>query len=221
MADSVTEVAAGKPGRGVSLGTLWRRLRREVTDPEKRTAYVMIAPASVLILVIAFFPVAYAIWLSFFSVIPNQPTEWVGIENYTSMLADPDFQSGLLNTVVFTVFSVSLEFVFGLWIAMALNRGFRGQGAGRAIALIPWAFPTAVSALMWRLMFQDGIGIVAYIASTLNIYTGPILTSGGALLVAGIIVDVWKTTPFIAILLLAGLQVIPGDVYEAARVDGA
>jgi len=219
MAESATQVRAGRraePGREPGF---WTKLSREWRTSERRTAYYMIAPAVLLILAIAFFPMIYGILLSFQEIIPNQPREWVGLENYRAIFEDTDFRTGLLNTSIFTVASVSLEFLFGLLIALGLNRTFKGQGAGRAIALVPWAFPTAVSALMWRLMYQDA-GIMAYLAERLG-YQGSILTSDGALLVAAIIVDIWKTTPFMAILMLAGLQVIPLDVYEAARVDGA
>jgi trehalose/maltose transport system permease protein len=123
--------------------------------------------------------------------------------------------------VIFTVVSVSLEFILGLAIALAVNRAFRGRGLVRAAILVPWAFPTVISAVMWRLMFQDRIGIIQYVANAIGVISEPILADRTLLLIAAILVDVWKTTPFMALLLLAGLQVIPGDVYEAARVDGA
>jgi trehalose/maltose transport system permease protein len=91
----------------------------------------------------------------------------------------------------------------------------------RAAILVPWAFPTVISAVMWRLMFQSQVGIIQYVANAIGIVSDPILSSRTLLLIAAILVDVWKTTPFMALLLLAGLQVIPGEVYEAARVDGA
>jgi trehalose/maltose transport system permease protein len=146
---------------------------------------------------------------------------FIGLENYVEMFQDPDFLIGFVNTVIFTVVSVSLEFILGLAIALAVNRAFRGRGLVRAAILVPWAFPTVISAVMWRLMFQDRIGIIQYVASTIGIISEPILADRTLLLIAAILVDVWKTTPFMALLLLAGLQVIPGDVYEAARVDGA
>jgi trehalose/maltose transport system permease protein len=137
------------------------------------------------------------------------------------MFQDPDFLEGLSNTVIFTVVSVTLEFILGLCIALAINRAFRGRGLVRAAILVPWAFPTVISAVMWRLMFQDRIGIIQYLANAMGIISEPILSDRTLLLIAAILVDVWKTTPFMALLLLAGLQTIPGDVYEAARVDGA
>jgi trehalose/maltose transport system permease protein len=196
-------------------------LREEFGSPERRTAYYMVLPALLVILIVAFFPVASSMYLSFRRVLPNQPGEFVGLQNYILMFTDANFQVALFNTVVFTVVSVAMEFFIGLAIALAINRAFRGRGLVRAAILVPWAFPTVIAAAMWRLMFQDQVGIVNYVATTLGIISQPILTDQTLLLIAAILVDVWKTTPFMALLLLAGLQVIPGDVYEAAKVDGA
>ena len=137
------------------------------------------------------------------------------------MLQNPDFREGLSNTLIFTAVSVAMEFFIGLGIALAINRAFRGRGLVRAAVLVPWAFPTVISAVMWRLMFQDQVGIINYVANAIGLINQPILSDRTLLLIGCILVDVWKTTPFMALLLLAGLQTIPGDVYEAARVDGA
>jgi multiple sugar transport system permease protein len=198
----------------------WQSIRREFVDSEKRTGYLMVIPTLIVVLAIAAGPILYALWLSLFRVLPTGQS-FVGLNNYTTLFTDPAFFGALFNTIVFTVASVALEFVFGLIIAVVLNRGFVGQGAARAIAIVPWAFPTVVSGLMWRLMYTDQVGIFAYFASRLGLVDGPILANTAATLVGAIVADVWKTTPFVALLLLAGLQVIPGDVYEAARVDGA
>jgi trehalose/maltose transport system permease protein len=196
------------------------RMRREFTDPEKRTAYLMVMPVLFVILLVAAWPVLYSIYLSFQRILPTM-TSFVGFDNYAHMFSDSTFFRSLLNTFVFTVFSVAFEFALGLGIALVLNRGFIGQGVTRAIAIIPWAFPTVVSGIMWRLMYQDQVGIFAYWAERLGVISGPILANESSILIGAIISDVWKTTPFVALLLLAGLQVIPPDVYEAARVDGA
>jgi multiple sugar transport system permease protein len=181
----------------------------------------MVLPSLLLIIIVAFFPILYGIVLSLTDSTAAAFGSFIGVENYVEMFQDPDFLEGLSNTVIFTVVSVTLEFILGLGIALAVNRAFRGRGLVRAAILVPWAFPTVISAVMWRLMFQDRIGIIQYVASTIGIISEPILSDRTLLLIAAILVDVWKTTPFMALLLLAGLQVIPGDVYEAARVDGA
>lgn len=193
----------------------------ELKNPERRTAYYMVLPALLIILVIAFFPVAYGVYLSFTDSTINSLGSFVGAQNYTSMFGNDAFVEGLSNTLIFTVVSVAIEFAIGLAIALAINRSFKGRGLTRAAVLVPWAFPTVISAVMWRLMFQDQVGIIQYVASTLGVVAQPILSDQTLMLIACIVVDVWKTTPFMALLLLAGLQTIPGDVYEAARVDGA
>jgi trehalose/maltose transport system permease protein len=195
--------------------------KEEVRNPERRVAYYMILPALLIILVVAFYPVAFSVYLSFFRTTINDTGPFVGFENYARMFANPEFMEGLTNTAVFTVVSVALEFVIGLAIALAINRAFRGRSLVRAAVLVPWAFPTVISAVMWRLMLQDQVGIINYVANALGVISGPILSDKTLLMVAAILVDVWKTTPFMALLLLAGLQTIPEDLYEAARVDGA
>src|SRR5215218_4401022 len=188
--------------------------KEEFVNPERRAAFY-------IILVVALYPVAYSVYLSFFGATINSVGSFVGFENYARMFANQEFIEGLTNTLVFTVVSVLLEFVIGLAIALAVNRAFRGRGLVRAAVLVPWAFPTVISAVMWRLMLQDQVGIINYVANALGVISGPILSDRTLLMIAAILIDVWKTTPFMALLLLAGLQTIPGDVYEAARVDGA
>jgi trehalose/maltose transport system permease protein len=195
--------------------------REEFGNPERRTAYYMILPALLIILAVAFFPILQAINLSLRQSTVAAAGPFVGLENYVEMFKNPDFLEGFTNTMIFTVASVTLEFFIGLAIALAINRAFRGRGLVRAAVLVPWAFPTVISAVMWRLMFQDQVGIVNYVANAIGLISQPILSDRVLLLIGVTLVDVWKTTPFVALLLLAGLQTIPGDVYEAARVDGA
>ncbi len=196
-------------------------LREEFSNPERRTAYYMILPTVFIILVVAFYPILYSLVLSVTDSNINVFGSFVGLENYVNMFQNVEFREGLVNTVVYTVISVFFEFIIGLAIALAINRAFRGRGLVRAAVLVPWAFPTVISAVMWRLMFQDQVGVINYVANAIGLISEPILSDRTLLLIAAILVDVWKTTPFMALLLLAGLQTIPGDVYEAARVDGA
>jgi multiple sugar transport system permease protein len=209
----VTTAPTEKKRRGV--------LREEFGNPERRTAYYMILPTVFIILVVAFYPILYSLVLSVTDSNINVFGSFVGLENYVNMFQNVEFREGLVNTVVYTVISVFFEFIIGLAIALAINRAFRGRGLVRAAVLVPWAFPTVISAVMWRLMFQDQVGVINYVANAIGLISEPILSDRTLLLIAAILVDVWKTTPFMALLLLAGLQTIPGDVYEAARVDGA
>ncbi len=196
-------------------------LKEEFGNPERRTAYYMVLPSLLIILIVAFWPILYSVWLSLHDATIIAIGPFVGLANYVEMFQNPDFLEGLTNTVIFTVVSVAMEFVIGLAIALAINRAFRGRGLVRAAVLVPWAFPTAISAVMWRLMFQDQVGVINYVMNALGVISQPILSDRTLLLIGVILVDVWKTTPFMALLLLAGLQVIPGEVYEASRVDGA
>jgi trehalose/maltose transport system permease protein len=196
-------------------------LKEEFGNPERRAAYYMILPALIIVLVVACYPVLYGIVLSFTDSTVTTFGSFIGLENYVEMFQNPDFLEGLSNTLIYTVVSVALEFVIGLGIALAINQAFRGRGLVRAAILVPWAFPTVISAAMWRLMFQNQVGIIQYVANAIGLISEPILSDRTLLLIAAIVVDTWKTTPFMALLLLAGLQTIPGDVYEAARVDGA
>jgi trehalose/maltose transport system permease protein len=136
-------------------------LREEFGIPERRTAYFMVLPALLIILVVAIFPILRAINFPILRAINlslRQATvavtgPFVGLENYVEMFQNPDFLEGLANTLIFTVISVFLEFLIGLGIALAINRAFRGRGLVRAAVLVPWAFPTVISAVTWRLMF--------------------------------------------------------------------
>jgi ABC-type sugar transport system permease subunit len=220
-----------RPASAASLGLGWARERgsrgiarlsgKGPGRDERRTAGLMISPPVLLIVAVAFFPVAYSWYMSLHDSSVTGVGDWVGFDNYADLLKDPDFTGALLNTTVFTAVSVTLELTFGLAIALGLNQAFRGRALVRTSVLLPWAFPVVVSALMWRLMLQDDVGIVAYLVNSLDLADGPILSEQSSLLIAAIGVDVWKTTPFMALLLLAGLQTLPKDVVEAAMVDGA
>ncbi|VAW10834.1 Maltodextrin ABC transporter, permease protein MdxF [hydrothermal vent metagenome] len=152
--------------------------------------------------------------------------EWVdygdGTGEWFGLLADPSWWRAVRNTLAFTVASVSLETVFGLIIALVLNAEFKGRGLVRAAILIPWAIPTIVSAKMWAWMLHDQFGILNDMFMSLGLISAPIAwtASPDTAMAAVLMVDVWKTTPFMALLTLAALQMVPGDVYEAARIDG-
>ncbi|HET7577671.1 MAG TPA: sugar ABC transporter permease [Bacillales bacterium] len=148
---------------------------------------------------------------------------FVGLKHYVHTLMDGRTLHALWHTFLFTVISVAAEFVFGFCIALLINKAFVGRGLLRAAVLIPWAVPTAVSAMMWSYLYDGQNGIVAKFFADIGIIPdmATLLTSGTGALFAVILVDVWKTTPFMALLLLAGLQVIPKNLYEASAIDGA
>src|SRR3954464_8882726 len=193
---------------------------------EARLAWGLAAPAVATILLVALFPLGWTFWESLHLHDLRMPwlgRPFVGLVNYIEAFRDPRFREALAHTLFFAVTSVSLELVIGLWLALALNRAFRGRGLVRAAVLIPWAIPTVVSALLWRFMFEGQSGIVNAILTDVGLTREPIVwfIQPGTAWVPVILADVWKTTPFVALLLLAGLQNIDASLYEAARIDGA
>lgn len=148
---------------------------------------------------------------------------FIGLAAYKKAFHDTRVHTALWNTVLFTVVSVFLEFILGLGLALIMNKAMKGQGLIRAASLIPWAIPTAVAALMWGYMYDGSFGVVAKLFEKVGFIgkSTDLLQSAGGAMTATILADVWKTTPYMALLLLAGLQTIPKDLYEAGSIDGA
>jgi multiple sugar transport system permease protein len=202
---------AGKPARRRSRGL-----------SERRLATYMVAPSMALIALVALWPIIYAIWLSLheYSLIQagvSRFAEPFGLGNYQDALASSEFWRATRITVIFTIASVFLETVLGLAMALIMHSAFRGQGLLRTVVLVPWAVLTVVTAVMWKTIFDPNLGFVNTLLGSNTVWLGE---EPQALMVM-IFADVWKTAPFMALLLLAGLQVIPSEVYEAAKVDGA
>ncbi|MGE5609977.1 MAG: carbohydrate ABC transporter permease [Bacillota bacterium] len=197
--------------------------RRQLSD--QAFGLLLLWPAFAFVLCLAIYPIVRVLWLSFYS--QNLGTglrpEFIGIGNYIRILSDGRFYQSVWTTVLLTVIAVSIELVLGLGFALLLNRRFAGRSLARAATLIPWALPTAVLALAWAWIFNDQFGVFNDLLMRARLIAHPIawLGSGGTALFAIILADVWKTTPFMMIILLAGLQNIPGDLYEAAQIDGA
>jgi ABC-type sugar transport system permease subunit len=219
--------------RSVAPGTLTRsrapRQRRSLVSQDRRLGLMLVAPAVIVLAAVTAYPLIYNVWNSFHHVNYQNPPvgAFAGLSNYKLLFTNPleqyKFTPALEHTIGFTVVSVFLEIVIGLAIALALNKKFAGRGVVRAAVFIPWAVPTVVSAELWKTMFDPQQGFVNYILKALHLpgasttWLDQQWTAWAALLIA----DAWRNTPFVAIVLLAGLQVIPGDVYEAARIDGA
>ena len=182
----------------------------------------MVAPSIFLIALVALWPIIYAIWLSLheYSLVQAGLSRWAepyGFGNYIDALKDSEFWRATRITFVFTIASVFLETLLGLAMALIMHSAFKGQGLLRTVVLVPWAVLTVVTAIMWRTIFDPNLGFVNTLLGTDTVWLGE---EPHALAVM-IFADVWKTAPFMALLLLAGLQVIPSEVYEAAKVDGA
>lgn len=187
-------------------------------------AWIFLLPLLVTLAAVAAWPLARTITFSLTDAYLGDLSAYrfIGMSNYGLLLQDPVWWRAVANTLVFTVMSVGIETMLGLFIALALNAHIPGRGLLRAAILIPWAIPTVVSAKMWGWMLNDLYGVVNAVLLWLGAISEPwAWLADPVLSMASIIaVDVWKTTPFMALLTLAALQVIPGELYEAARVDG-
>src|SRR4051812_32888338 len=204
-----------------TAGTVTPR-RRSRGIPERRLAVLMVTPSMALIALVALWPVIYGIWLSMhqYSLITAGLSRWASplrLGNYKEQLTSSEFWSSTRITFEFTIASVFLETILGLAMAVAMKEAFKGQGLLRTVVLVPWAVLTVVTAIMWKSIFDANLGFVNALLGTKTVWLGQ---EPHALLVM-IFADTWKTAPFMALLLLAGLQVIPSEIYEAAKVDGA
>jgi multiple sugar transport system permease protein len=180
----------------------------------RRQAALLAAPAAALLAGVAVVPVLAAAWLSLHrSILVFHDQRFVGLSNFRFLLGDARFWSALSTTAYFTAVAVCAELALGLPVAVLLQRG---KNLLRAAVLLPWAIPTAVSARLWAWLFNADYGLLHRLAPGVDWLASP-----RTALHAAILIDVWKTTPFVALLLLAGLQAIPDDVLKAARVDGA
>lgn len=206
--------------------------RSPITRERVRAAWIFLSPMLVVLALVAAWPLARTVWFGFTDASLSAIGEWnfVGLDNYLGrydgewfgLLADGDWWRAVYNTLWFAAVSVALETVLGMIVALVLHRAFVGRGLVRAAVLIPWAIPTIVSAKMWSWMLNDQFGVINAVLMTLGVIDTPVAwtASPDTAMWAVVMVDVWKTTPFMALLLLAGLQTIPADCYEAARIDG-
>lgn len=193
---------------------------------ESRDAWIMMAPAIIMLLIIAVYPVLRTFWLSLHEMVLTDPGSgypFIGLENYMEILKDERALDSILFTLKFTVATVVLELIIGFAAALVMNKAFKGRGIVRAAILIPWAIPTSVSAMMWKFIYNDQYGLfndVLYRLGIIDSYQAWLSTADGSFM-ALVITDVWKTAPYMALLILAGLQIIPEELYEAAKIDGA
>jgi multiple sugar transport system permease protein len=186
---------------------------------ERRLGWLLCAPAVVVMLFVAGFPILYAFWLSLRRADLRFPNagKFVGLQNYIAVLTSSTWWQDVLNTVIITVFSVAIELVLGMLIAQAMYRAIFARTAVRASVLVPYGAVTVVAAFAWRLAFDPATGFV----NKLFGFDTPLFTTRWGSFLVIILAEVWKTTPFIALLLLGGLALVPNDLYKAAQVDGA
>ncbi len=188
---------------------------------ERRTAYLLCAPAVIVMLLVTGYPIVYAIYLSLQKYDLRFPweKEFVGLDNYGAVLSSSTWWSDVLNTLIITIGSVAIELVLGMLLALVMHRAIFGRGAVRAAILVPYGIVTVVAAFAWRYAFDPASGFLQG-TFLLADEAAPLTERTGSLIVI-ILTEVWKTTPFMALLLLAGLALVPDELHEAAKVDGA
>jgi multiple sugar transport system permease protein len=186
---------------------------------DRRLGLLLVAPAVLLLAFVALYPIGATLWLSLHrSILVFHEHRFIGLANWVSLTHDARFWSSLATTLYFAAVAVSFELVLGLFFALLLHASFRGRGLMRAAVLIPWAIPTVVAARLWAWLFNADHGLVTALLPGHDVDW---LGSPGYALHAAIVVDVWKTTPFVTLILLAGLQAIPPELARAAQLDGA
>jgi trehalose/maltose transport system permease protein len=205
-----------------------RRRSTRLQRRQTRLAWMLLAPSLAIVAFVAFYPLGRTVYQSFTNqtFLALEPTKWVGLKNYfgaAGLIHDTVFKNAIITTVKFTAITVSFEFVLGLIIALVVNSSFKGRGVMRAVMLVPWAIPTVIAAQIWNWMYNDVYGVINDGLVRLHIVDHSVAWTAQPSTALGSVaaVDIWKTTPFVALLLLAGLQVIPTELYEAASVDGA
>jgi trehalose/maltose transport system permease protein len=222
----MTDISSARRGSGQSL-----------QQQRQKAAFWFLAPMLTALFCVAAWPLLRTVWFSMTDTTLSNlyGGKWIGFDNYLRVqtlsngtvryrgtLVDPAWWNAVYNTVRFSVVSVLFETLLGLVVALVLNAEFKGRGFVRAAILIPWAIPTIVSAKMWAWMLNDQYGIINDIGLKLGLLSQKVAwtASTDTAMYAVLAVDIWKTTPFMALLCLAGLQMVPRDIYEAAKIDG-
>jgi multiple sugar transport system permease protein len=204
-----------------AVADLPKKGKKQLTDrarAERKTAYLLCAPAVIAMLIVTGYPICYAIYLSLQKYDLRFPAakSFVGLDNYGEVLSSSTWWSDVLNTFIITVGSVAIELVLGMLLALVMHRAIFGRGAVRAAILVPYGIVTVVAAFAWKYAFQPQTGFVEIFGSGVDPFS-----SRADSFVVIILTEVWKTTPFMALLLLAGLALVPDELHEAAKVDGA
>jgi multiple sugar transport system permease protein len=215
----MSEAATVRPAPAATAPPAAKKGLTDRARAERKLGWMLCAPAVILMLVVAGFPIVYAFWLSLRRADLRFPNEssFVGLKNYETVLTSSTWWKDVETTLIITVCSVTLELILGMLIAQAMYRAIFARTAIRASVLVPYGAVTVVAAFAWRLAFDPATGFVTQL---FGISTPPFTTRTGSLIVI-ILAEVWKTTPFIALLLLGGLALVPDDLYKAAKMDGA
>lgn len=188
---------------------------------DAKTAYLLVLPLAVFVALFILLPVTGTLVNSFFYDVSFMPKKFNGFENYQRLFTDSGFGQSCVFTALFLLVTVPLEMLFGVLFAILLNVTIPGRGFIRAAVLIPWAIPAAISARVWELVYNYSYGIANGVIKPIFGEAINFLGTSAGAFAAIVVADVWKTTPFVAIIVLAGLQTIPKEMYEQARIDGA
>ncbi|MEW6045073.1 MAG: sugar ABC transporter permease [Bacillota bacterium] len=192
---------------------------------KREAGWWLVLPACAVVGLTLLAPVLYTAALSFanYSLAGRGSTSWAGVSHYLGLLGDEEFRVSLVNTLVFAFVTVPAELVMGLALAVLIHRSFRGRGLVRLAVLFPWALPTALNAIMWRWMYNTDYGLFNAVLLQAGLIEQPVNWLGTipTAMISMMIVAVWKTSSFMALLLLAGLQAIPEELYESGQIDGA
>ena len=188
-----------------------------------RTGWLLVLPALALLAALTLYPVAYGIWISFFSKHSFFPEQsFVGLGNYAAVFADEEFWRSVKLGLIYSASTIVLQLVLGLGAALVLNEAFPGRGFARAVAIFPYVIPTVVAVIVWKWLLNNQFGLVNYFLTSLGLIDIPISWMGRDwIMISLIAVSVWQFFPFVLLAVLARLQTIPPDLYEAAKVDGA
>lgn len=191
---------------------------------DHRAAWLFLIPIIAVMLAVALWPLARTFFFAFTDAYLDNPTAYslIGISNFIEVIQDPGWWVAVKNTLIFTVISVAIETVLGLAIALLVNQAIPGRGLARAAILVPWAIPVVVSTKIWEWMLNDQFGVINKILIELGLIDHGVAWTANSSLIMGVVifVDVWMTTPFMVLLILAGLQLISAEIFEAAEVDG-
>ena len=188
-----------------------------------RFAYAVDSPLVIYLAAVLIYPLLWGLYISFTSKTIGGPANFTGLKNYQKLLGDPEYRRSIMNTVVFTALSIAFKTFFGMLMALALNQKFKGRNLVRALLMIPWTLPNIVVVYNWRWIFNPSGGIANHILKSLHLIDKDLVWFGtaGLALFTVVVANVWRGTPFFGVSILAKLQTIPEDYYEAAELDGA
>ena len=188
-----------------------------------RFAYAVDSPLVIYLAAVLIYPLLWGLYISFTSKTIGGPANFTGLKNYQKLLGDPEYRRSIMNTVVFTALSIAFKTFFGMLMALALNQKFKGRNLVRALLMIPWTLPNIVVVYNWRWIFNPSGGIANHILKSLHLIDKDLVWFGtaGLAMLTVVVANVWRGTPFFGVSILAKLQTIPEDYYEAAELDGA